>query len=123
MLELRELDEQITYFEQLGSDDPGPVVLVNVFHVAPDDADALLAAWIEDARFMSDQPGYRSTQLHRGITGSATFVNVAEWDSTTDLRTAFSTPEFQQSLAKYPDSTVAAPHLFRRVEVPGICPG
>jgi heme-degrading monooxygenase HmoA len=122
MLALHDLDEHVSYLEQLGADEPGPVVLVNVFRVAPDDADALVAAWSDDAHFMAQQPGYRSAQLHRGIAGSATFVNVAEWDSTADLRAAFSSPEFQQSLGQYPDSTVASPHLFRRVEVPGICP-
>jgi heme-degrading monooxygenase HmoA len=123
MIELRELDDQCTYLEQLGSDEPGPIVLINVFHVAPADADALLDAWTQDAQYMSRQPGYLSTQLHRGIAGSATFVNVAQWESVGRLRDAFMTPEFQDSLARYPSSAIASPHVFRRVEVPGICPG
>lgn len=122
MIELREVDEHTSYLEQLRTETSGPVVLVNVFHVAPDEADELVAAWSEDAAFMARQPGYRSAQLHRGLGASATFVNVAEWESASALRDAFSTPDFQASLARYPASTVASPHLFHRVEVPGICP-
>ncbi|MDQ3975559.1 MAG: antibiotic biosynthesis monooxygenase, partial [Thermoproteota archaeon] len=28
---------------------------------------------------------------------------------------------FRSALARYPDSTVGSPHLFRKVAVPGIC--
>jgi hypothetical protein len=34
---------------------------------------------------------------------------------------AFSHPEFQAKLSAYPSSAVAAPHLFEKVAVPGIC--
>ena len=52
-----------------------------------------------------------STQLHRGIAGSTTFINVAEWESIEAFRAAASKPEFQASLSGYPDSAVASPHL------------
>jgi hypothetical protein len=42
------------------------------------------------------------------------------WESVEAFRTAFADPEFQASFAAYPDSTVASPHLFERVAVPGI---
>jgi len=29
-------------------------------------------------------------------------------------------PQFQAMYARYPDSTVASPHLFQKVAVPGI---
>ena len=70
---------------------------------------------------MKQQPGFISTQLHRGIAGSTTFVNVAVWESAAALRTAFSSPEFQAHVAHYPDSAVTQPHLFQKVAVPGIC--
>jgi heme-degrading monooxygenase HmoA len=123
MIRFRELDDATTYLEQLGSDDEGPVVLINVFHVAADDVDALEDAWSSDASFMAQQPGYVSAQLHRGVGASTMFVNVAEWRSAGDLRNAFSSPEFQARLQHYPPSTIASPHLFRRIAVPGICPG
>jgi heme-degrading monooxygenase HmoA len=69
---------------------------------------------------MKRQPGFISTQLHRGTAGSSTFVNVAEWESASALGEAFRSPEFQSRLARYPGSAVASPHVFRKVAVPGI---
>ena len=116
----REIDENVTYFQQL-QDDGGPVVLVNQFNVAVEDADRLLEVWAEDAAFMKEQPGFISTQLHRGTAGSSTFLNVAVWESAAALGRAFGSAEFQERIREYPDSTVAAPHVYRRVAVPGIC--
>ena len=119
---LREMDEHVTYRQQLQEDD-GPVVLINQFTVPPEDAAPLIAAWTDDAAFMKQQPGFISTQLHRGTAGSTTYVNVAVWESAQSLHRAFSTPEFQALLARYPDTSTAAPHLFTKVAVPGICLG
>ena len=119
-MELREMDPQVTYREQLGAA-TGPVVLINQFNVAPDEADRLLEVWADDAAFMKQQPGFISTQLHRGIAGSSTFVNVAVWESARALGAAFGSPEFQERAARYPESAVASPHLFETVAVPGIC--
>lgn len=118
-MQLRELDEHVTYATQLQEED-GPVVLINVFTVAPEDAERLLEAWTDDAAFMKRQPGFISTQLHRGTAGSSTFVNVAEWESARALGQAFRSPEFQARIAHYPDSAVASPHVFERIGVPGI---
>jgi heme-degrading monooxygenase HmoA len=118
-MHLRELDEHVTYASQL-QEDGAPVVLINVFTVAPEDAERLLAAWAEDAAFMKRQPGFVSTQLHRGTAGSSTFVNVAEWDSARALGEAFRSPEFQARIARYPDSAVASPHVLEPIAVPGI---
>ena len=117
---LREMDERTTYLEQL-REDKGPVVLINQFNVAPEDAERFLEVWADDAAFMKQRPGFISTQLHRGIAGSSTFMNVAVWESSRALGEAFGSPEFQQRVARYPDSAVAAPHVFERVAVPGIC--
>jgi heme-degrading monooxygenase HmoA len=119
---LAEMDDRVTYFEQL-QEERGPVVLINKFNVAPEDADLLVEVWAEDAAFMKAQPGFISTQLHRGIAGSSAFVNVAVWESAKALGAAFTSPEFQQRAARYPDSTVAEPHVFEKVAVPGICVG
>ena len=117
---LAEMDDRVTYGQQL-QEETGPVVLINTFNVAPEDAERLLAVWAEDAAFMKQQPGFIATQLHRGIAGSTTFVNVAVWESAGALRAAFSSPEFRAHAARYPDSTVTKPHLFEKVAVPGIC--
>jgi heme-degrading monooxygenase HmoA len=79
MLNLRPLDDRVPIQEQL-NDAASPVVLINIFTVAPADADALLAAWEHDANWMKRQPGYLSTQLHRGVGGNCTFLNYAVWE-------------------------------------------
>lgn len=117
---LAEIDDRVAMAAQL-QEDTGPVVLINTFTVDPEDADRLLAVWADDAAFMKRQPGFISAQMHRGIAGSATFVNVAVWETARALRDAFSSAEFQAQMARYPDSTVARPHLFAKVAVPGIC--
>ena len=122
MPELIEMDENVTFFAQL-EEQAGPVILINQFTVAFDEADQLLRAWAADAAFMKQQPGYISTQLHRGIGGSCVFINYAVWESVEDLKRAFYSPEFQSHLKDYPPSTKASPHLVQKVAVPGICVG
>jgi heme-degrading monooxygenase HmoA len=100
-----------------------PVILINIFTLAPEDEPALLTAWSEDARFMKSQAGYISAQLHRAVGPSPTFLNYAVWESIDAFRSAFSNPEFQRKLANYPESVTVSPHLFRRVAVPGVCIG
>jgi hypothetical protein len=46
---------------------------------------------------------------------------VAVWQSARALGQALGSPEFQARVARYPESTVAAPHVFTKVAVPGIC--
>ncbi len=115
-----EMDRTVTLTDQL-KDEGGPVVLVNTFVVPPEDAYRLLAVWAADAAIMKGQPGFISTQLHRGIAGSGTFLNYAVWEIVAHFRAAFSNPEFQAQLPHYPESVTASPHLFRQTAVPGIC--
>ena len=65
--------------------------------------------------------GFISTQLHRAIGDSPTYLNYAVWASNADFRTAFTHPEFRKKISTYPASAVASPHLFQKVSVPGIC--
>ena len=120
MLQRVEMDTTVTLPEQLGHE-VGPVILVNTFRVAPEDAAALVDAWAADAALLRAKPGYIATQLHRGIAGSTTFLNTAVWESVSAFRDAFADPAFQATFSRYPDSTVASPHLFQKVAVPGIC--
>jgi hypothetical protein len=55
-MQLREMDGQVTYMEQLRAGD-APIVLINVFSVAPAEAQRLLEVWAEDAAFMKQQSG------------------------------------------------------------------
>ena len=120
MVKLVEMDTTVSIFHQM-QDDGGPVVLINKFDMNPSDVEAFVAAWTADAEVMKRQPGFISTQLHRGIGGSAVFVNYAVWESTAHFRHAFGNPEFQQRLNDYPASAVASPHLFRKVAVSNVC--
>lgn len=118
MLKRIEMDTHVTLFEQLAQE-VGPVIVVNTFHVEPEDAAALLEAWAADATYLKAKPGFISTQLPRGVAGSSTFLNVAVWESVEAFRVACGDPTFQETFARYPDSTVASPHLFQKVAVPG----
>ncbi len=120
MSKFAEMDRTVTLADQLNNEG-GPVVLVNTFVVPPEDADQLLAVWATDAAIMKRQPGFISTQLHRGIAGSGTFLNYAVWETVAHFRAAFANPEFRARLAEYPESMTASPHLFRPVAVSGIC--
>src|SRR5438105_15486512 len=119
-MKLREMDERTTYLEQL-QEDEGQVVLINQFEVPPEDTERFLEVWADDAAFMKQQPGFISTQLHRGTAGSSTFMNVAVWESAAALGAAFRSPEFQERAARYPERAVATPHVFEKVAVPGVC--
>jgi len=114
------MDNHVAYLQQLQEDD-GPVVLINQFNLAPEDTGRFLQVWADDAAYMKEQPGFISTQLHQGTAGSTTFINVAVWESARALGRAFSSPEFQARTARYPGSTVATPHVFKKAAVTGIC--
>ena len=117
---LRPLDPAFPIERQIAID-VGPVVLVNVFTLDKADEQTFLKAWMDDAVFMKHQPGFISTQLHRAIGESPTYLNYAVWESAPDFRAAFTHPEFRAKLSRYPSSAVAYPHLFQKVAVPGIC--
>jgi heme-degrading monooxygenase HmoA len=116
----KELDANTTLSDQMAIE-AGPVVLINLFTVAPEDEEALVKAWAHDADFMKSQPGYISTQLHKGLAGSSTFMNYAVWESAASFRAAFANPEFQSRIAQYPSSAVAAPRLFTKLAVANHC--
>ena len=114
------MDEKVKLLAQMEVN-VGPVILINKFNVDPKELDPFLSAWAADAKIMKRQPGFISTQLHRGTAGSCVFINYAVWESTEHFKRAFNNPEFQSKLAEYPTNTVACPHLFKKVAVPGIC--
>ena len=77
--------------------DTGPITLINVFEISPDDVDMFLQEWQERAEFMGRQPGFRSLRLHRALSADSRFqlVNVAEWDSAQALQAAAAQDVFQ----------------------------
>src|SRR3712207_28780 len=100
MPQMIEMDQHVTLRDQL-QHDVGPVILINTFTVQPEEADQLLQAWAADAAYFKQQPGFISTQLHRGIGGSSVFVNYAVWESVEHFKQAFSNPEFQAKMQDY----------------------
>lgn len=120
MSHLRPLDPNFPIERQLGID-TSPVVLVNVFTLDKADEQSFLEVWQNDAAFMKRQPGFISTQLHRALGESPTYLNYAIWESTAHFRAAFTHPEFRSKISAYPKPAVASPHLFQKVAVPGIC--
>jgi heme-degrading monooxygenase HmoA len=115
-VELQEMDERVTFREQLQQDNrtrraDQPVQRRAGRHRKP------LASLGRGRGLHEAAPGYISTQLHRGIGGSTNFINIAVWESAQALARAFGSPEFQARTARYPDSAVAAPHLFEKVAV------
>ena len=117
---LRPLDPAFPIERQLEIE-ASPVVLVNVFTLDKGDELRFLKVWQDDADFMKRQPGFISTQLHRAIGESPTYLNYAVWETTGHFRAAFTHPQFLAKLSAYPSSAVATPHLFQKVAVPGVC--
>ena len=117
---IRPMDPTFPIERQIALDAPS-IVLINLFTLDNADEQSFLHAWRTDADFMKRQPGFISTQLHRAIGESPTYLNYAVWESTADFRAAFTHPEFRAKLSAYPSSAVASPHLFQKVAVPGIC--
>jgi quinol monooxygenase YgiN len=120
MAKFVETDEHVKLSDQL-EENVGPIVLINKFNVKPDETDQFLKAWEKDATYFKSQPGFISTQLHRGIGGSGVFVNYAVWESTALFKKALGNIDIQELLSDYPASAVVSPHLFKKIAVPGIC--
>jgi heme-degrading monooxygenase HmoA len=120
VVQFRELDDRVPFANQRG-ESGGPAVFMNTFHVAPDDVDGFHGGVEGRWRVHAETAGLISTQLHRGIARSTTFIKIAEWESADAFRAAATNPEFRATLSRYPDRAVASPHIFTRVAVPGIC--
>lgn len=121
MTRLVEMDERVSIFAQM-EENVGLVILINKFSVAPEDFDSFLQGWTTEAEKFKEQPGFISTQLHKGIGASGTFINYAVWESTAHFKKAVNVVmNPKDRMSAYPPSTVASPHLFKKVAVPGIC--
>ena len=120
MAQLQPLDPDCPIMSQLSAE-ASPTVLLNIFTVNADEAEALLKAWEADALWMKAQPGFISTQLHRALGESQMFMNYAVWETVAHFRAAFGNPAFQSALAAYPQSAVVRPHLFQKMTVANLC--
>jgi len=75
-----------------------PVVLINIFQVAPEQEEAFVAAWKEAHQHLMQQDGYVSTKLHESLQADARFrfVNVAQWKSAQQYQAAMGSEAFRQ---------------------------
>lgn len=121
MIERKEMDKQVGIKDQVSGKSTQPTISVNVLTVEPKDVDQFVTSWKIDADYFKRQPGFISTQLHRGIEGSCTFLNYVTWESVVAFGEALSNREFQSTSANYPSSTTTSPHLFRKLAVKGLC--
>jgi heme-degrading monooxygenase HmoA len=87
MAKLAEMDERVSVFAQM-EEDVGPVILTNKFSIYHEEFDQFLKGWTTEAEKFKAQPGFISTQLHKGIGGSGTFINYAVWESAAHFKAA-----------------------------------
>jgi heme-degrading monooxygenase HmoA len=120
MVKIIEMDERITLEKQL-DEDAGPIVVMNKFNVGPGEIDDIMKIFAKTTEGFKQQPGFISAQLHRGIAGSTTFINYVIWESAAHFKQAFNRPEFGSNMNKVLPNTMMSPHLFKKVEVSGIC--
>jgi heme-degrading monooxygenase HmoA len=120
MVKIVETDEKVTLSTQL-EEDIGAVILMNKFNVGHDEVEEFLKVFEETTKYFKQRPGFISSQLHRGIAGSSTFVNYVVWESAAQFKHAFNNPEFRTNMANLLPNTVMSPHLFKKVAVPDIC--
>ena len=97
--------------------------MLNLFKVDPKDDEVFKAAWAKDAEFFKQQPGWISAQLLRGVGASHLWCNYAVFENAETFAAMNRLPGFEALQKGFPDSTVAQPHLFKRVRVPGVCLG
>ena len=126
MAKFVEMDDKVKFKDQIEEKIMGSVILINKFNVKPNKIEQFLKDWAEDAARFKQQPGFISTQLHRGIGKSSVFVNYAVWESMEHYKKAINkllfSPQSQSPLLKYGDkSLIISPHLFTKTAVPGIC--
>ena len=121
MAKMVEMDERVSIFAQM-EDVKGPVILINKFSVKPEEFDQFLKGWAMEAEKFKQQTGYISTQLHKGIGESGTFINYGVWESIAHFKKAVANViNPQDPVSAFPPSTMVSPHLFKKVAVPGLC--
>jgi quinol monooxygenase YgiN len=121
VVKIVEMDKHASIFMQM-EEDVGPVILIEKIKVDPEESDLFIKEWAAETEKFKKQPGFISTQLHKGIGGSCTFITYAIWESAKHFKRAVNkVMGAQDRVDAFPPSTVASPHLSKKVGVPGIC--
>jgi heme oxygenase (mycobilin-producing) len=76
--------------------EPESVILINAFEVPAGEDESFLRDWERARDYLSSQPGYIATRLHRSLSQDAAFryVNVARWQSPGAFAAAIHSPGF-----------------------------
>ena len=121
MAKLVEVDERASIFTQM-EEDVSPVILIEKISVDPEESNLFLKGWAAETEKFKKQPGFISTQLHRGIGGSGAFMTYAVWESAAHFKRAVNNVmNPNDRMPAFPASTITSPHLFKKIAVPGIC--
>ncbi|MFI6894794.1 antibiotic biosynthesis monooxygenase family protein [Streptomyces sp. NPDC050256] len=115
MAELQSLDPNTPMFAQF-KERTGPIALANTFFVPEARTESFLALFGRQAEFMRAQPGFVSLRMHKGTGDSRLLMNIAVWESTEALASAFGSAEFQRMAAEFPDDIVSYPHIFEQID-------
>ncbi|WP_269585240.1 antibiotic biosynthesis monooxygenase family protein [Roseibium sp. Sym1] len=97
-----------------------PVTLINAFEVPAGEIDRTIAFWEKARDFLKEQPGFRSTRLHRALSPETRFqlINVARWQSPEAFRAAMRKMQ-QSDLAGEMRGTVFHAGLYRVIRTDG----
>lgn len=67
MAKFVEMYDRVKFKDQIEEKIMGSVILINKFNVKPNKVEQFLKGWAEDAIQFKQEPGFISTQLHRGL--------------------------------------------------------
>jgi len=122
MIQVKDFDENVKFFSQLNNEETnGKIYLLFVFNVPSKVEQDFLTCWKNHGDVMGKFEGYGSEKLHKGISGSNVYFNYAMWNSLTEFKTAFFSPDSQACLGAYPDNCTFTGEIVKSISVEGVC--
>ena len=91
-----------------------PVTVLNLIAMPAKAADAFVDAWPANSAALAEAPGFRGTRLLRAISPDDPYqvVNVAQWDSIEQWRTALSGAQSDAERRRLAEAAGITPHHF-----------
>lgn len=90
----------------------GAVTLVNRFHTTVSHEE-FSRTFDATSQYFSGRPGFIEHTLHRSAQDEGTYVNIARWRSSSDLKRATEDPEFLPHAQKLRAMATSEPEVFR----------
>ena len=98
-----------------------PFILINLFTMPPDAADAFVQGWPASTAPLADASGFRGTCLYRAVSPEAPhqIVNIAQWDSIEQWQAALAgfQPQGDRRRQAQTSGIHAQPAFYRVVSV------